>query len=52
MQKEAQQHEVEQQGKRHYEKPLISAVRLFADHVLQCDPNTSPEGDGNYIAFS
>ncbi|CAK8722430.1 MAG: hypothetical protein CDV28_1393 [Candidatus Electronema aureum] len=32
--KEVQQPETEQ-NKRHYEKPSLSAVRLFADMVLQ-----------------
>lgn len=40
MQEKAQQQEMEQ-DKQLYEKPVMSAVRLFADQVLQTCPNNT-----------
>ncbi len=50
MQEEIEQLETEQ-SKRHYEKPAVAAVRLFADQVLQnCNPDTNG-GDSDKLSF-
>ncbi len=38
MQEEMKLSKTEQKSKRHYEKPSVAPVRLFADQVLGCTP--------------
>lgn len=50
MQEKVEQLETELAAKRHYEKPSLSFVQLFADMVLVCDPDLN-QGDNLKLSF-